>query len=50
MDMNIVNVRSVCRYDNALATFEAHFMRKLSNTGTELKKTLLIKKDMYLQS
>ena len=32
---------------NTQATFEAQFMKKLSNTEAELKKALLIKKSVY---
>ena len=50
MDTNIINIKSVsvwwCFYvlSNTSATFEAQFMKKLSNTEAELKKALLIKK------
>ena len=32
---------------NTQATFEAQFMKKLSNTGDELKKVLFIKKRVF---
>ena len=32
---------------NTYATFEAQFMKKLSNTEAELKKALLIQKSVY---
>ena len=37
MDTNVLNI-------NCVSTFEAQFMKKLSNTEPELKKALLIKK------
>ena len=33
---------------NTKATFEAEFMKKLSNTEVELKKSVAYKKSMYL--
>ena len=51
MDTNIVNIKraSVCLYvvSNTEATYEAQFMKKLSNTEAELKKELLMKKSVY---
>ena len=44
------------QYDDALyikqhlVTFEAQFMKKLSNTEAELKKALLMKKSVYLRN
>ena len=32
---------------NAKATFEAQYMKKLSNTEAEMKKALLIRKSVY---
>ena len=31
----------ICVLSNIQATFEAQFMKKLSNTGAELKKTIV---------
>ena len=50
MDTNIANIKSFfvswCLYvlSNNYAKFEAQFMKKLSNTKTELKKSLAYKK------
>ena len=44
MDTNLVNIKMVSLYiKQHLATFEAQFMKKLSNTEAELKTTLLTK-------
>ena len=49
MDTNVVSVKSAslwgCLYvlSNIWATFEAQFIKKLSNTEAELKKALFIK-------
>ena len=50
MDTNVVNIKTVslrwCLYvlGNSRATYEAKFMKKLSNTKAELKKTIAYKK------
>ena len=50
MDTNVVNIKTVslrwCLYvlGNSRATYEAKFMKKLSNTEAELKKTIAYKK------
>ena len=35
----------ICVLSNIQATFEAQFMKKLSNTGAELKKSVAYRKD-----
>ena len=53
MEINIVNIKSVsvwwCFYvlRKTWATFEAEFMKKLSNTEAELKKSIAYKKKVY---
>ena len=53
MDKNVVNIKYVsawwCLYvlSNTEATFEAQFMKKLSNTEAELKKSDAYKKSVY---
>ena len=53
MDSNIFDIKSAsvwwCLYilSNYYATFEDQFMKKLTNTESELKKALLIKKHVF---
>ena len=53
MDTNTVNIKSAsvwwCLYvlSNILATFEAQFMKNLSNTEAELKMSVAYKKNVY---
>ena len=54
MDTNTVNIRSVsiwqCWYvlSNTESTLDPQFIRKLSNTEAELKKSVAYKKSMLL--
>ena len=55
MDTNIANIKSVsvgwCLYvlSNTKATFEAQFMKKLSNTEVELEKSVAYKKKRVIR-
>ena len=55
MDTNTVNIKCLsmmwCLYilSNTKATFEARFMKKLSNTETELRKSVAYKKACIIE-
>ena len=47
MDKNLVNIKMVSLYiKQHLATFEAQFMKMLSNTEAELKKSVAYEKNV----